>query len=120
MVRLNASRRPSGENAGLRSAMAGGGGDVNRRFSPVSMDTVKRPEASPGEARSETINALPSGVHVRTLLPKYVNSRPEREAVSATFRSAPPSAGTINTAERFSGSSLRNAIERPSGDQAGL
>src|SRR5215475_14032866 len=91
MTRTNATCLPSGENAGLQSPTTDAGGDVRRRFSPVSGAKRKRLNGSSAEVLSLTTSHLPSGDQCNQVwLPK-----PKRLAqVSVSLRSAPPSAGT--------------------------
>src|SRR5215470_2355575 len=117
--RPNASTRPSGENAGPPSPSTSAEGDVSLRFSLVSTDKRTNASGSFGEFRSLTASHLPSGdqarygVGISAMLALGLK-------ISAILRSGPPKAGMTSTAD-FSGERFRrNAMNRPSGDQAGL
>src|SRR5215469_3935383 len=115
--RLNAKARPSGENAGAPSRNTWGEGDVSLRFSVVSTDKRTNALGSFGESRSLTTSHLPSGDQARF---GDGNSTTFGLKISAILRSGPPRAGMRSTAD-FSGERSRtNAMNRPSGDQAGL
>src|SRR6266498_3590846 len=108
-MRTNASVRPSGENAGPPSPDTAEG-LVSLFFSPLSIDKRKRASGSAAESLSTMTSHLPSGDQA---------GAQDALAVSASLRSGPPSAGISTTAARLSLSWRRNAMERPSGDQAG-
>src|SRR5262245_59435225 len=91
-------------------------GRVTLCFSPVSTESRNRPTGSLEESLSLIARNLLSGDQARQLLPCIKALFQD----SLSFRSGPPRAGTNKTAS-FSLESLRTkAMERPSGDHAGL
>src|SRR5437899_1352363 len=101
---------PSDERVGSRSPIIPCSGEVSLRFSPDSTESKNKLRGSLSEFLSATTSNLLSGVHVR-LLPS---------AISPTLRSGGPSGDTRYTESLPTVLSRRNAMDRPSGDQAGL
>src|SRR5262249_2337585 len=110
--RLNARVRPSGANAGVTSPTDGANGVVSFRLSPVSIETKYNANRPVGESLSLKASELPSG--------DQANFAFGNPAVSVISRSGPPRAGIRNNAHLSSEIHRRNAMKRPSGDQAGL
>ena len=107
--RVNATCRPSGDTAGVRSPRQDALGKVSFRFSPVSI--ANQWSANPPVwSRSEMIRDLLSGSQLKGV------SESER---SATFRSTPPTAGMTKMAHFSLCGPRTNTIQRPSGDHAG-
>ena len=63
VARTNASVRPSGDNAGSPSPSAVASGDVNWRFSPVSVETAYKQNGPSAELRSGYASHFPSADH---------------------------------------------------------
>src|SRR5436305_8910317 len=108
----------SDDMAGLRSSFQGGG-RVNRRFSPVSTETKDKPTVAPTFASlpSDTMIHLPSGDQDRNRTSDNIRLGAVN---SATRRSTPFEAEGIRRRSALSLDKRRNAMVRPSGDQAGL
>src|SRR5262249_45234444 len=100
---------PSGEKAGQPSPTELAGGEVSFRLSPLSRESKNKLAGLLEGALSVITRELPSG-----------DQASEPPSISASFRSRPPRAGTSSTAAFPSDSPRRKAMERPSGDQAGL
>ena len=109
-VRLNASVRPFGERDGQLSPIAGEGGDVSLRFSPVSIASRNNPAGSLGESRSLITSELPSGDQVRWVQKKKAVRNTSARNTSAILRSGPPRAGINSTAAFSRERSRRNAM----------
>src|SRR5207302_6801182 len=88
------------------------------RFSPVSTESKNRPTGSPGDDLSRTARYLASGDQDRELELSHMAG--VTSPVSASNRSGPPSGEISMMAALPSGSRRRKAMERPSGDHAGL
>ena len=108
----------SGENAGSRSVLCTG--CVNFPFSPLATFNSVSPIGPCVDCPSGTTSHLPSDDHEINLEREYV-CKATGVATSAIFCSEPP------TKEEVSKTSARpfrvmriKAIDRPSGDQAGL
>src|SRR5229473_6260272 len=78
---------PSGENLGMQSQRDSLGGELSRCFSPVATASEERKGSSCEVVLSTSTRNLPFGDHDS---PPH-SSQPD----SPNFRSAPPSAGTI-------------------------
>src|SRR2546427_3697034 len=113
LLRLNASVWPSGANAGSLSPTEFAGGEVSLRLSPDSTDSKNKPKGSLSEFLSATTSDFPSGVQANPVGQLVVG------LISATLRSGGPSGETRYTEAFPPGLSRKNAMERPSGDQAG-
>src|SRR5262249_23841754 len=91
MTRTNATCLPSGEKAGLQSPTMDVGGDVRRRFSPVSGERRKRLNGSSAEVLSLSTIHFPSGYIVFN---GCLQSRKLLAQEGVRCRLPPPSAGT--------------------------
>src|SRR5262245_12216387 len=112
---MNATDRPSGENAGDKSPRPVGGGDVSGRLEGVSSECRKIGGGSPAEGGSGNARSVPSGDQ-STLAKEPYHS--DLMPSGTSLRSGPPSAGTVKTPLSLPTSRV-NASWPPSGDQAG-
>lgn len=111
LLRRNTIQRPSGENRGDRSRLPVPDRYGTARHSPLARSSTRMPTMPCAVSMLPKIRPRPSGVHS-----KVGGLRGSHWPIS---RSAPPLAAIISTWQSTPGSTLRNAIERPSGDHAG-
>src|SRR6266568_154884 len=98
LLRTKASVTPSGEKAGKVSPTEVAGGEVSRRFSPVSTETRKMLDGSSGEIASGTARDFPSGDQARSSLVGKKRGWSIPPCTAQSLRSGPPRAGTMKTA----------------------
>src|SRR5262249_32896289 len=116
--RTNANVRPSGEKVGWLSKTFFSG-EVSLSFSLDSTESKNKPRGSWSEFLCMKTSELPSGGQASPLCEAPAFGSPVG-LISATLRSGGPRGEVRNTEAFPDGSSRINAMEPPSGDQAGL